>query len=81
MGKIFGNLQRLYGINYYMLSPYELKPWKGFANSLYRSFCNDLPSLAILLGFGLVFITFRSCALEVHEKTLRKNPKDYRCDK
>lgn len=28
----FGKLQRLKGVNYYVLSPYEQKPFKGVLN-------------------------------------------------
>lgn len=81
MGKHFGNLQRLYGINYYCLSPYELKPLKGMLFPGLRNTVRRFRENLFYIGVPLILtVAVINAGLECNRKMHRKNPLDYACE-
>ncbi|KOX73731.1 Cytochrome b-c1 complex subunit 8 [Melipona quadrifasciata] len=80
MGKKFGELERVTGVTFFRLSPYEQSPFAGIGEGLGR-FIRRCRSYVLRIGpFFLSTYLIMEWATEENYKLHRKNPKDYEND-
>lgn len=81
MGIEFGRLQRLYGVNYYVLSPYELKSFKGVFNPGFLNSLKRIGSTLFYIGPPILLgVIIYECGNQINKTSQRKNPIIFECD-
>ncbi|KAF3419969.1 hypothetical protein E2986_14094 [Frieseomelitta varia] len=80
MGKKFGQLERITGVTFFRLSPYEQSPFAGTGEALGRFIRKCRSYILHIAPFFLVSYVIMEWADEENKKLHRKNPKDYEND-